>query len=319
MGEGFLLISGQEKDAQLRGIYEDLYRATLDGGALAPALEKAGVFPSYLLRMTAVAESTGSLERVLRSLAAYYDRQARMRRALTGAVGYPLLLLVIVLAVFVVFLTEVLPVFSRVFDQIGAQMPALARSFLSFGEWLSGSGLWLVVILLALVLACSVVFLVPSLRERAVQRLSRSLARTRTGKKIAEARMSSALSLAVSGASDINEAMGLVCEFTAGSESAPAMEKCRAAVENGMSLSEAAAENGLFGDVYCRMLTIGERSGSTEAMLRDISRRCETDMLAAVDKLAGRVEPAAVVILTLFVGALLLTVMLPLVGIMSAL
>jgi type IV pilus assembly protein PilC len=266
-----------------------------------------------------LAEKTGALESILRELAAYYDRQERLRRTVRSSVGYPLLLFFIVLAVFFVFLTEVLPVFGRVFAQIGASMLPSAEAFLAFGLWLAGAKWWLLGALLLIAAAAVAVRLVPAWREGFSAAVSRLFSGTKTGRKIAAARVASAMSLAVAGASDINEALALSCEFASGSASEAGLKKCLELVLAGRSLSEAVGESGLFSPVYCRMLTVGERTGSLETIMADIARRTEQDMVLAVDRLTGRIEPAAVIVLSVCVGLLLLSVMLPLVGIMSVL
>lgn len=319
VGEGFLIISEEESDAGLKTLYESLYRETLSGCAVGGAMRNAGVFPEHFLRSVGLAEQTGALESVLRELAAYYDRQERLRRTVRSSVGYPLLLFFIVLAVFFVFLTEVLPVFDRVFAQIGASMLPAAEVFLAFGLWLAGAKWWLLGAVLLIAAAAAAVRLVPAWNKSFSAAVSRLFSGTKTGKKIAAARVASAMSLAVAGASDINEALALSCEFASGSVSEAGLRDCLDLVLAGRSISEAAGEAGLFSPVYCRMLTVGERTGSLETIMRDIARRTEQDMTAAVDRLTGRIEPVAVVILSVCVGLLLLSVMLPLVGIMSVL
>lgn len=318
VSEGFLIIAGQERGA-MRSVYETLSKETREGGAVAAAMRGAGVFPEYMLRMVAVAEQTGAQERVFRELSEYYDRQERLRLAVRSTVSYPLLLFFIVLAVFFVFLTEVLPVFSRVFSQIGVSMLPVAEVFLDAGLWLAGARWWIVGIIGAAAIAVIVIRFVPALNAAASAAAIRLFSGTGTGRKISAARLASVLSLAVAGASDIGEALELACAFSEGVDRSGKAEKCLDGVMAGESFAAAAEKTGLFAPLYCRMLLVGERSGATEAVLREVARRTETDMELAVDRLTGRIEPAAVIILSVCVGLLLLSVMLPLVGIMSVL
>lgn len=317
--EGFLIISEQETDGRLRPAYESLCRQLMDGSSVGAAMRGAGVFPEYMLRMISIAEQTGALEKMLRELSEYYERQERLRRTIRSTVSYPLLLSVVVLAVFLVFLTEVLPVFDKVFGQIGADMLPAAVVFLNIGLWLAKAKWWIIGMVSALAAAAITIRLVPSVNGKISAAAGRMFSGTKTGRKISASRLANVISLAVSGASDINEALELSGEFASGFERDERLEKCRKLVMDGSSFAESAQKSGLFEPVYCRMLYIGERSGSTETIMRDIARRSEEDMEAALDRLTGRIEPIAVTVLSLFVGLLLLSVMLPLVGIMSAL
>ena len=313
------MISEQEEDAALRELYASIYAAVGEGRPLSSAMEDAGAFPVYMVRMLQVAERTGTMEQVLRELARYYDRQEKIRRTVRTTVAYPLLLLVVVLAVFFVFLTQVLPVFDRVFDQIGATMQPAAALFLRFGLWLSGAKWCFLGIFCGIAVIGLILYIIPGLRKSVSGAFSRAFAHTKTGRRVAEARLASVLALTFSGTADITEALALAGEFTADGPDARAVEACAAYVLEGVGFSEAVARTGLFAPVYCRMLAIGERTGATEAIMHDVARRTEEDMDIAIDRLTGKVEPAAVIVLSLFVGLLLLSVMLPLVGIMSAL
>jgi len=319
ISEGFFLVSEQEGDSSLKRVFEELYRGTQEGGAVGAAMRKSGIFPEYLLRMIGLAEETGALERVFRELAEYYDRQERLRRTIRSTVSYPLLLFFIVIAVFFVFLTEVLPVFDRVFAQIGASMLPVAVIFLNIGLWLATAKWWIIGIIVAVASAVIVIISVPSLNRKASLTAARMFSGTNTGRKISASRLASVLSLAVTGASDINEALALASEFAEGLGGEDKVQKTRELVLTGESFAAAAEAAGLFSPVYCRMLLIGERAGSVESIMKDVARRAETDMEVAVAKLTGLIEPAAVIILSVCVGLLLLSVMLPLVGIMSAL
>jgi type IV pilus assembly protein PilC len=164
-----------------------------------------------------------------------------------------------------------------------------------------------------------VLFFVPSLRVRVLAAFSRAFSRTRTGRKVAEAQLASVLALTFSGAGNIGEALELSRAFAAGGVNEGKINGCAELVMKGEGFAAAASKTQLFGPAYCSLLSIGERSGASEAIMQDIARRSEEEMDFALEQLAGRVEPAAVLILSLFVGLLLLSVMLPLAGLMSAL
>ena len=94
---------------------------------------------------------------------------------------------------------------------------------------------------------------------------------------------------------------------------------CRESALMGKPLSEAIEEQKLMKPMYCRMLSVGVKTGDLDSALEEISRRSEEEAAASLQKMASRVEPAVVIILCVIVGILLLSVMFPLVGIMHSL
>ncbi|MGM9521426.1 MAG: type II secretion system F family protein [Oscillospiraceae bacterium] len=319
VSEGFLLLSEQESAPEVRSALKDVYGETDSGGEVSAALDKCGIFPKHMVKMLKVAERTGSTEQVLRELSTYYRRQFELKRTLRSTVTYPLLLLVIILAVFFVFLTEVLPVFDRVFSQIGAQMTPLAEGFLNFGLKLAEVKWVLLAVFAAAAVLIACCFFIPTLSTRASSWILKLFSRGKTGRSVNMARISSVMALSVSGTRDLEEALELSIEFAGGGSGEEQLERCAEAVRNGGSFASAAAETGLLSPAYCRMLAIGERTGSTESMMREMADRSRDEMERSISSLTGKVEPVAVIILSVCVGLLLLSVMLPLVGIMSAL
>lgn len=104
---------------------------------LAQAMRQIEAFPDYMTDMVALAEQTGRLQDVLPALSAHYTRQDRMIDDVRRAFAVPIALFCVMLAVVFLLIAQVLPVFSRVFAQIGVQMARLMH----IGQVLSGAGL----------------------------------------------------------------------------------------------------------------------------------------------------------------------------------
>ncbi len=318
ISESFMLIAEQEKGA-LSDACREVYRLTDAGEELASSMKAQGIFPNHIISMIEVAERTGATEAVFRELSAYYKRQAELKRSVSSAVVYPLILLVIILTVFFVFIIEVLPVFDNVFSQIGATMSSVALVFMNIGLALA-SAKW-VLLGIAVVIAVFVIccFTVAPLKSKVSGFLSGIFYKSKTGRKVLLAQITSALSLAVSGTRDMEEALDLSLKFARGTAFEKPLEDCTEAVRSGERFAEHAEKTKLLEPVYCRMIGIGEKTGSIDTMMIEVANRTQSDMETALTKLVGRVEPTAVIVLSVCVGLLLLSVMLPLVGIMSAL
>ena len=96
------------------------------------------------------------------------------------------------------------------------------------------------------------------------------------------------------------------------------LKKCVAYMEEGHSISQAAYEEELFEPVYGRMLLAGERSGNLEDVLGRLTELLEENCGHLVDRLVGVVDPLLSGILMITVGLTLLSVMLPLIGMMNS-
>ena len=117
----------------------------------------------------------------------------------------------------------------------------------------------------------------------------------------------------------MEEALDLAASFQ-GSESAKGrFEDCRRRMDEGTGLAEALRQAGIFPPAVCRMLDLGVRSGTGDTVMLDLARRMEEEALDAVEERTARVEPTLVIVTSILVGIILLSVMLPLLNIMSVL
>ena len=105
---------------------EALYKAVFDGfnetGSLHSALKKEGSWPDYMTELIGIGEQTGQLEYVVKGLAVYYERESRLRSAITSAVTYPLVLGVLLVIIVLTMIWKVLPVFQRVLNSMGTEL-----------------------------------------------------------------------------------------------------------------------------------------------------------------------------------------------------
>ena len=164
--EGLALLLEDETDGDTRAWLEALQSGMEAGLSFAAAVGGTGVFPNYMTDMLSLAEETGRLEDVLDTLCNHYERQNRMRSDIVGAVTTPVILLAVMVAVVILLVTQVLPVFDRVFAQLGVRMGAAALGMMRVGAFLTRFGAALSAILTLMTIAALATALIPSLRVK---------------------------------------------------------------------------------------------------------------------------------------------------------
>ena len=147
-----LLRSGRGQGGCLEEGLVVMQAETEAGKGLSVAMEKAGIFPEYAVRMVAAGESAGRLEDVLFQLARYYADQKTMTDKLRNSVLYPVAMLGIIIVVLAVMLTMVLPAFTDVYDNLTGSLAASAYAYVQWAYVLCWAAMG-VMLVLALVLA----------------------------------------------------------------------------------------------------------------------------------------------------------------------
>ena len=312
-----LLQSEKEKGGILRQALGDMKTKTEQGGTLAEAMSDAGIFPDFAVRMVAAGESSGRLENVLFRLSRYYAGQKTLTEKLRGAVTYPAAMLVLIIAVLSAMLIIVLPAFRAVYDRLTGSLAASSYAYIRAAALFCTAAL---VVMAALTCLLLVGLLLWKSGRRApvlavLELFPRCRAILMTG---ALYRFTSAVEIFLSSGEMQDEAV-LASIPMVGYEKLE--EKLRGLVrrmEEGRSFSQAAYDEELFEPVYGRMLLAGERSGGLERVLERLTQLLEEETAHQVDRLVEIVSPALSGVLMVTIALTLISVMLPLIGMMNA-
>lgn len=318
LGDGLFLLA-EEAEGPLRGLLTGMGQR-MDGGALlSEAMAETGAFPAYVTGMVQVGERSGRMEEALGALADYYEQRERMEYQVRAALTYPCILLLVVLVVIGVLLVQVLPVFEEVYVSLGSRLTGTAAGLLRLGQGLKAA-MPVLCVLLAAAVALAVLF---SVHEGFRQRLLTAW-RARRGdrgaaRQLNDARFAQALTMGLRSGMGAEEAVELAAGLLSDVPAAAARcATCRQELSGGGNLPRALQEAGVLPAAACRRLELGLRSGSGDRVMAEIADRLAEEAARTLERRAAQVEPALVLTASLLVGAVLLTVMLPLMHIMSA-
>ncbi len=316
---GLDLLAQETADPRLNAMLGSMSRRMDEGISLALAAEETGAFPRDVVAMLRVGEATGRSEEALKALSRYHDARSQADSRMRSALLYPSILLLVMLAVVVVLLARVLPIFNDVYASLGGQLTGLAGGLLQLGQWLNAILPGLCVLLALIVIALLLFACSERVRAGMIQAWQRLRGDKGLSRRMTAARFAQALSMAMSSGLTADAALDAAGELLAAQASSQQrFNDCRARMAAGASFAHALRDSGLFPAPECRLLELGFASGSAEAAMEEIARRLDRSAEEAVERTLGRVEPAMVVTASLLIGVILLSVMLPLTRIMSA-
>lgn len=319
VGDGLALLAQEEESPALRAVLDEMARQMDDGSPLAAALRSSGRFPNYVCGLVEVGERSGRTEEALAALARHYEDRGRLERRLRSALLYPAVLLVVMLAVIVVLLARVLPVFNEIYADLGGRLTGVAGGLLTLGRVLDQAMPVLCVLLVLVVLFLALFAALPAFRERVLALWRKSRGDKGVSRQINTARFAQSLSMGLSSGLPLEEALTLSADLLADVPSAAAKcRDCLARLDEGTPLAQAMSQSGVLPRAQCRLLELGLRSGSGDSAMEQIARQLSEESEMALEETVGRVEPTLVVITSVLVGLILLSVMLPLMHIMTA-
>jgi type IV pilus assembly protein PilC len=317
VGDGLALLA--EENDEEKELLTGMASRLDDGGSLEDALRSSQRFPEYVCGLIGVGERTGRMEEALSALARYYEDRARLDRRVRSALLYPAVLLLLMLVVIVVLLSRVLPVFNDVYASLGGQLTGVAGGLLTLGRALD-TAMPVLCVLLALVVLFLAAFAAGGrFREWLLGKWRRKMGDRGVSRRLNTARFAQALAMGLRSGLPLEEALSLSEKLQGDVPSAQARcQDCLDRLERGDDLAGAMRESGVLPASSCRLLALGQRSGTGDAVMEEVARRLTEEGEQSLEEKLSRVEPALVLVTSLLVGAILLSVMLPLMNIMTA-
>lgn len=318
VGDAFALLM-EDSDAVYKDMISGMAKQVDEGIPLSAALKNSGCFPVYVSGLVEVGEQSGRLEEALLALSRYYEYRTRLDRRIRNALLYPAVMLLLMLLVIAVLLVKVLPIFEDVYRSLGGRLTGVAGGLLTLGRMLDRAMpvLWLLLAVLVVFLALFAA--VPAFRMRVLTWWRGIWGDKGISRQMNTARLAQAISMGMASGMSLEEsvtlAAGLV-EDIAGA--ADRCKDCRTRLEQGETQGNALRDSGLLPAASCHLLELGLKSGSGERSMEKIAGDMAENSEAALEEAVSRVEPALVLVCSSLVGLILLSVMLPLMHIISA-
>ncbi|MCD8346806.1 MAG: type II secretion system F family protein [Lachnospiraceae bacterium] len=315
--EGISILKEDSPAGEGQEILNEVYNSLEENGDLAEAMRGTGCFPDYFVKMTEIGDRSGELEEVMRSLSTYYERQQALTGSIRDALTWPLILLAMLFAVLAVLMSQVMPVFEEVFEQLGMEISGVTSVAFRLGSVMQQISAVVLVLFVAVVILVLVSLKNNSLRSKVMGVLNHLPLVCTVNELLTCSRFSHTLSLAFHSGLDMGEGFTLAADLIDDPAAKEKLQKASLQMDEGMDFGEALRDSGIFSGLNARMASVGFRTGAAETALEEISLRCQDEADARIQSAVSAIEPAITAILSILTGLILVSVMLPLLGVMS--
>lgn len=319
--EAVHMLADNSESRPLENVCREIYHGLACGQKLSVAMEESHYFPSYACEMVAAGERTGRIEATLNSLAVFYDEEERLIDKIRSSVTYPTILLCVMSVVLAFVVAAILPVFINVYDSMSG---GLSNS--SFG--MVEGGIVLGWIALIATLACTVFALVMLLSSRSAsgrERVMKIIEKMPGGKHVfytlALSRFTSTLSVYMASGSNSDDAVGSALRSVENPDLYIRVEDAHNEMIEPIRAKgfiQAMADSAVFDPFHIRLMTFGMRSGRLDKVLDNMSEDLFADAINGFDDLVDRLEPILSTFVAVAVCLTLISVMLPLIGMMAS-
>jgi type IV pilus assembly protein PilC len=305
------LLIKRQRDKSLLQLLENVRERVKGGELLSDAFAAQQVFPKMYTTTLLAGEKSGSMEEVLSRYIAYQRMVQTFRKKLLVSLVYPALLVSVVTLMLIFLITYVVPKFADLFNNLGAQLPAITVIMLSIGLNAQKYG-W--VVLLAGVAAIVLLWRWKQ-SDRGAQRIDRFLlSLPLVGEirlKYQVANFSRILATLLQGGLPLVPAMETAGESMSSRQMLNGVTAAAERVKEGQSLAHSLEAQKLFPDLAVEMLEVGESTGALPAMLSSVAEFYEEDVQTALGAAMALIEPMILIVMAVFVGGILISLYMP--------
>ena len=277
------------------------------------------VFPELFVQMIRAGEASGSLEVSMERMAIQFEKSAKTKALVKKAMIYPIVVMLVAIAVIVVMLVFVIPRYMDMFEELDTELPAITRAVVAMSNFIQNY--WYIIIPVVVALAFAIKtwaktnsgkhvigkleFKIPTMKNLVVKSAAAQMART--------------LSTLLTAGIPLVEAVDIVAGTMGNIWFKEALKDAVDQIVIGVPLSHPLQACGLFPPMVYHMVRVGEETGSTEEMLNRLADYYEEEVEIAVQSLMAVMEPMIIIVLAGIVGILIMAVMAPMMNMYAAL
>ena len=292
-------------------------KACARGIALSNALEKTGKIPPYAISLITIAAETGRMDVTMEHLQLYYEKRDVLGQNIRSATVYPLSMLFMVFLVVIALLTKALPVFEQVFSQLGFRMTGLAGALYGIGSVLNQYTLILVSVLIYIAIMCLLMRITPQGRSIARRLFETSIFTKKLAEKLSLQRFALAMSAMLNSGIDWDQAIELAEPLMTNDRVCVQVKGIKEAMKKGSPFQTALESSALFPGRTMALIAMGIQTGTASDAFQMIGESIASETEKRMDRMVAMIEPAMVCIMCILVGVVLLSVMLPMMGILT--
>ena len=313
------VLSSQQDHKVFKNIIREIREDVEGGSTFAGALKKHPVtFNELYTNLVVAGEEGGILDNILNRLASYIEKAEALKKKVKSALVYPATIVTVAVAVVMILMLFVIPVFETMFQSAGQSLPLPTVIVLTISKMIKKY----IIILIPAVILLFYLFKRYYKTDNGKAVVDRLLLKLPVFgplfRKIAVARFSRTLGTLVSSGVPILDGLSIVSRTSGNRAIETAIMNARASIREGETIAEPLSRSALFPPMVIQMIAVGESTGALDSMLSKIAEFYEEEVDVAVTNLTSLLEPLLMIFLGIVIGGVVIAMYLPIFNMASA-
>jgi len=302
----------QTDNPNFKKVVDSVRLSIENGAALSEALSQfPDVFNDLYCNMVRGGERGGQLPETIGRLASFLEASAKLRRKVKSALMYPTIVLCIALAIAVLMIVFIVPVFGSMFADFDAELPGPTAALMGISAFMRQKGFFILIGLAVVVVAFKKWKASPSGEYQWDSFVLKIPVFGELTRKVASARFARTFGQLIRSGVPILSSLEIVSGATGSSVAGRVITGAKDAVEKGEPLSSALIEQSVFPILLVRMLQAGEKTGKVDEMMDNIADFYDDEVETMLSGMTSLLEPMLMVFLGVLIGSIVLCMFLP--------
>lgn len=312
-------LRNQKYTSAFKKVLQQVYFDIESGVLLSESFRKhLKVFPLFFVNMVAIGEASGSLDRVLSSMADYYENDRKIKRKARSSMVYPMVLLVLTFVVALFINLFILPKFENTINELGGEVPKITKIVMSISQFIQDNIAFLILGLVVLVFGIWLFFRTQKGQFVKDFLLFHLPVIGKVERDLITARFSKAFIILLDSGMTMVDCLDNLKKMLGNKVFAEKFNFTIEEVKRGRPIAPSLAATKIFPDMLTEMINVGERSGNIEEVLRSSSNYFDECVESSISRAIAALEPMIIVLLGVVVGVVILAVLVPMIALMNS-
>jgi type IV pilus assembly protein PilC len=314
------ILERQMKPSVLKNALIDVVEDVESGMTLSEAMGKhPKCFDRLYVNMVRAGEAGGALEIILQRLAEFKEKAQSLKKKIIGAMVYPAVVIFVAVAILTFIMVMIIPKFKKIFDEFGLQLPQATKTLIAISTWMSQYWYFIPLFPLGLYLLIKLIRLSRA-GNYALDRITLWIPIVGSlVEKTVVARTTRTLGTLIASGVPILEALSIVKETANNAVFERMYQRVLESIREGDTIADPLRESRLVDDMVVNMVEVGEETGDLDTMLYKIADFYDEEVDNTVKALISLLEPLMIVFLGGVIGAIVISLFLPLIKLLEGL
>lgn len=291
---------------------EDISRNIQNGNSISKSFERTNKFSKFFTSMIKAGEVSGNLDSVMIRLSQYYEKEYKLKIKITEMLIYPIFLIITSILVSTFMFMVIIPKFQTMFFNNGMEPPLVTKILICISMFIRKYYVLILMINVIILMIIAYKMKTSDKFKRVIDviKLKMPFVKSITKLEIAAKFSRSFFILNKSGV-EIIQAIEISSQVIDNHVLNQDIIKCKESIKSGNAIGESLALVTVFPELFLNMIKIGEQSGKLDNSLEVMNRFYDQELESKIEHNLKVIEPSIIVIIGIFIGGLVMSMLMP--------